>query len=129
MGSRTLGHRTGSSSSRRFGLAFNAAYTWNHTIDSRLAVANIWSALEALFGIQTDRPVTDRLVARIAAWGCGPPKADIRELYDHRCDAVHGRQMQDAEIIDVIRQSANLLRRSLILCIEREQKTLPDWRT
>lgn len=111
----------------RFGLAFNVAYTWNHTNDPRLAVASIWSGLEALFGIQTDRPVTQRLIERIAAWLAGVSEQDIRDLYNHRCDAVHGRSMEEPEIIDVIRRSADLLRRSLVRCIERDETTLPDW--
>lgn len=115
------------SESRRFGLAFNLAYTWNHTSNSRIAVANIWSGLEALFGVQTDRPVSQMLVERIAAWLNGVSESEIGDLYNHRCDAVHGRLMQEDEIIDVIRKSADLLRRSLVQCIERDEKTLPDW--
>jgi hypothetical protein len=117
------------SESRRFGLAFNIAYTWNHTSDPRLAVANIWSGLDALFGIRTDRPVTQRLVARIASWLGDSRQDDIRELYNHRCDAVHGRWMDEAEIFKVIRQSQSLLRRSLIRAIERGERTRPDWGT
>jgi hypothetical protein len=115
------------SSSRRFGLAFNVSYTWNHTKDIRLAIANIWSGLEALFGIQTDRPVTQRLVERITAWLPGISEDDVRALYNHRCDAVHGRWMRDEELADVIKQSAQLLQQALVRCVEREEKTLPDW--
>jgi len=115
------------SNSRRFGLAFNIAYTWNHTTDPRCAMANVWSGLEALFGIQTDRPATHRLVTRIAAWLNTESERDIRDLYSHRCDAVHGRWMNDDAIIDVTRKSVDLLCRSLIRCIETEERTLPDW--
>jgi hypothetical protein len=115
------------SSSRRFGLAFNVSYTWNHTKDSRLAIANIWSGLEALFGIQTDRPVTERLVKRITSWLVGTSEHEVRTLYNHRCDAVHGRWMRDEELGNVIKQSSDLLQRSLVRSIEREEKTLPDW--
>ena len=41
--------------SRRFGLAFNIAYTWNLTDDPRVAIANAWFGLEAMFGDQADR--------------------------------------------------------------------------
>lgn len=114
------------SNSLRFGLAFNIAYTWNHTKDSRLAIASIWSGLEALFGVQTDRPVTQRLVERIAAW-LDISEHSVYSLYNHRCDAVHGRSLQEDEILDVIRKSADLLRQTLIRCIETNKTTLPDW--
>ena len=117
------------SSSQRFSLGFNISYTWNHTKDPRLAIAKIWSGMEALFGVQTDRPVTQRLVQRIAAWVPGTSEEDVRALYSHRCDAVHGRLMLQDQLADIITQSSGLLRSSLILSIERGQKTLPDWDT
>lgn len=70
-----LGHE---SVSRRFDLAFNLAYTWNHTSDARVAIANLWCALEALFGCEDDRPVTQKLVQRIVDWLPGTSTEDIR---------------------------------------------------
>ncbi len=66
--------------SRRFDLAFNLAYTWNHTSDARVAIANLWCALEALFGCADDRPVTQRLIQRIADWLPDGSTEDIRGL-------------------------------------------------
>ncbi len=115
------------SNSRRFGLAFNIAYTWNHTADARIAIGNLWCGLDALFGVQTDRPATKRLVERLASWLPGTDEQVIYKLYDHRCDAVHGRWMSNEELGSVLQETLSLLRRSLIRCIEGDIKTLPDW--
>ena len=115
------------SSSRRFGLAFNIAYTWNHTQEVRIAIGNLWCGLDALFGLQTDRPVTQKLVERIAAWLSDSSEEQIHDLYDHRCDAIHGRWMKDDELGMVLRGTKSLLFRSLVRCIEEGAITLPDW--
>lgn len=113
--------------SRRFGLAFNIAYTWNQTTDLRVALASLWCGLEALFGIQNDRPVTDKLVERIAGWLPSVAKSDVRALYDLRCDAVHGRQIDIAKMNRALVHTDTLLRRVLIRCIETNSVPLPDW--
>lgn len=113
--------------SRRFGLAFNIAYTWNHTADPRLALANVWSALEAMFGDQNDSGVTKSLARRIESWMPGASSEDVRLLYKHRCDAVHGRWIEIQDIKDPLQQSIRLLRGSLIKCIETSAVPLPDW--
>lgn len=113
--------------SARFGLAFNVYYTWNHTSDSRVALANLWIGLEALFGKQTDRRVTDALCGRIAAW-IGIDKKTIADLYRRRCDAVHGRPVDARSMPQSIRDTESLLRRSLVNSIETNQRTLENWR-
>jgi len=113
--------------SRRFGLAFSIAYTWNHTQDLRVALANLWFGLDALFGKSNDRPVTAMLVGRISEWLGDTPEKDVLRLYNLRCDAVHGRWLEQAELEPAVRDSASLLARSLTKCIETRTATLPDW--
>lgn len=114
--------------SLRFGLAFNIMYTWNHTNDIRVALMNIWSGLEALFGDRRDKGhFTDRLAERIANWVHSPTKSEVRKLYNSRCDAVHGRRMNEDGMGKSILKSEILLRTSIIKCIETNTKTLPDW--
>lgn len=117
----------GRSVSRRFDLAFNLAYTWNHTSDARVAIVNLWCALEALFGCKEDRPVTQRLVRRIADWLPGSSAEDIKRLYDHRCDAVHGRFLDQESFEYTLGRSLSCLRASITKCIEEEKLPLPDW--
>ncbi len=114
--------------SRRFGLAFNNMYTWNHTTDLRIALANIWIGLEALFGKREDKNATQGLAERISDWIPSRRDIDIFELYSQRCDAVHGRYLDDEEINHAIKKSETLLKLSIIKCIETGTKTLPDWK-
>lgn len=113
--------------SRRFGLAFNMSYTWNHTFDKRIAVANLWCALEALFGDRNDRRVKAALVDRMCSWLSDADPEEIGGLYEYRCDAVHGRLLDDVSVGTALNATALMLRRSLVACIERCATPLPDW--
>lgn len=115
------------STSRRFGLAYNIAYSWNHTQEPRIAIGNLWCGLDALFGVKTDRPVTQKLVERIAAWVPGVSEVQVTDLYNHRCDAIHGRIMQDNQLGIALNDTVSLLFLSLTRCVEEGLPTLPDW--
>lgn len=113
--------------SRRFGLAFNIAYTWNYTDNLRIAFSSLWCALDALFGCRTDRPVTERLIRRICDWLPEYGETYIKNLYNLRSDAVHGRYFDEKDIYNAINETNKILREALIKCIETNTKTLPDW--
>lgn len=114
--------------SRRFALAFELYHGWNHTGDYRTAMTHAWSALEALFGKRDDKKVTASLCARIAAWLPGTDDADVRALYDRRCDIVHGRPLTANDAMPHVYASADLLRRSLVRAIDTATPTLDDWK-
>jgi hypothetical protein len=113
--------------SRRFGLAFSLAYTWNHTTDFRIGLFNLWGGLEALFADKGDRPVTRKVVDRIRVWLSSLLPADVEQSYNLRCDAVHGRPLDDSELMEIASWTDEILRQSLIRCIERSEVPLPDW--
>lgn len=115
------------SKSRRFGLAFNLAYMWNQTKDERMALANLWCGLEALFGCQSDIRVKEMLVNRISNWLPSLSKTYVRELYKIRCDAVHGRFLDNKGVGTAIRDTEAILRDAVVTCIERTSVPLPDW--
>ncbi len=112
--------------SRRFGLAFNMAYTWNHTSDIRVGLANLWFGIEALFGCQRDRRVTQGLVERIVNWVPIFSRKTVRALYKERCNAVHGRMLTNLSQ-KAVADSAELLREAIIVCIESSSAPLRDW--
>jgi hypothetical protein len=114
-------------SSRRFGLAFNIAYTWNQTSDLRIALANVWCGIEALFGDKSDRPVTRSMVERITGWIPSLSFDEVQDSYNHRCDAVHGRWVEQ-EILDSVYKADSILREALVTCIDKNSVPLPDWR-
>lgn len=114
--------------SRRFGLAFNLAYSFNHTADARVAIASVWAGLDALFGQRADRPVAAALARRAADWLGDVTPRTIMNLYTLRCDAVHGRWLaSDAGVMHALRSSVSLLRRALVKAVETERATLADW--
>lgn len=117
----------GTQVSRRFGLAFNLAYTWNLTDDYRVALTLLWAGLEALFGDQNDSPVTARLAARIAAWCPSVSDTQVRRLYSTRCDAVHGRHLSPQAAQHAMTETERLLRQALVHAIEQNRVPLPDW--
>ncbi len=112
--------------SRRFGLATNISYTWNHTNEPRIALANLWCGIEALFADKTDRPVTRRVVERVCSWLPALVANDVEDSYNRRCDAVHGRCVGD-EITEAVCFADNILRAALVRCIDSNSVPLPDW--
>ncbi len=114
------------STSQRFGLAFSLAYTCNHAADLRIVMANIWCALDALFG-KNERKLSVRLCERIAAFLPQITYPEIRQLYDLRCDAVHGRPLESSLLSAGLHESYALLRGTLIRAIETGTTTLTDW--
>ncbi len=113
--------------SRRFALAYNVSYTWNHSDNPRLALANLWVGIESLFGDRADRGVRKALVERVSAWLPGIRAEDVGHLYDYRCDAVHGRWLENSDMMEPVRESWELLRSSVLQAIERRAAPLVDW--
>ncbi len=116
----------GMNRSRRFGLAFNVAYVWNQTTDMRLALANLWCGIEALFGDKRDKPVTRRVVQRICDWLPTINAEEVEASYNRRCDAVHGRWLEE-NISDATVKADEILRQALFRCIDDDALPLPDW--
>jgi hypothetical protein len=112
---------------KRFSLAYNIFYEWNHTSNPRIALANLWCGLEALYGKQNDRPVTEKLLNRLCEWIGYTDRNYVRLLYKSRCDAVHGRVLSQEELLKMIFDSEKLLKDSLIRCVEVVQQPLQDW--
>ncbi|MBF0169778.1 MAG: hypothetical protein HQK87_01590 [Nitrospinae bacterium] len=104
-------------SSGRFGLAFNLYYSWNHTQDMRIALSNLWIGLEALFGKKKDRPVKRMLVERICDWLPSEDARSIGDLYEKRCDAVHGRKMNGQEMGKILMRTHDIFRASLMCTV------------
>jgi hypothetical protein len=115
--------------SRRFTLALGIAYSWNHTKEVRVSITNIWAALEALFGDRADRYIRKSVARRIFEWTAAQDAGEIAELYNLRCDAVHGRNISEQELATALKNSVTLLDTALVKCVERNEVPLPDWRT
>jgi len=112
---------------RRFALALNMSYIWNHTDNLRIAVANLWCVIEALFGNRNDRRVKASIIQRICSWCPEANPSLVGDIYEQRCNAVHGRWLEDADAYATLVDLEALARTILVTCVQREAIPLPDW--
>ncbi len=111
------------SESQAFRLALEASIDWRYAKEPRLAVARIWTGIEALFGISSE------LVYRISSLCAslledrGPRRKArfqaVKRLYGQRSKAVHGEALNQDQLASAMNNSYALLRELLILTIER----------
>jgi hypothetical protein len=104
----------------------NVLYSWNQTTNPRIAISNIWCGLEALFGDKSDKPVTRKLVEKICSWVPSVNSDFVEQSYNRRCDAIHGRWLED-DIWPAVYEAEGLLRLSLTACVENNRAPVPDW--
>lgn len=124
--------------SKRFGIALNSFYQWNHQASMELCLSSLWLGLEALFGDKSymkrvkGSPLTysDRLAHHISSWIDSAVSADeVRRLYDTRSDVLHGRAVSVQVLHQATVHTEDLLRRALVFTIERGKPPLPDWKS
>lgn len=111
------------SASPQFHLALQTCSEWRFAKDMRSAIAQLWSGIEALFGMSSE------LVFRIALTGAGllAPRGpdrrakfqEIKSLYDLRSKAVHGSKLREEQMGQAVAGSFELLRQLLVLTIEQ----------
>jgi hypothetical protein len=109
--------------SEAFRFALESSTGWRFAKDARSAVAQLWSGIEAIFGISSE------LIYRVSLLSASllTPRGDgrklkfqeIRTLYGLRSKAVHGARLSDAKLAQAIDGSFRLLVDLLVLMIER----------
>lgn len=109
------------SESFRFALA--AAVNWQYPSEPRIAIAQLWSGIEAVFGISSELVyrislliaslLEPRGVARQARF------AQVRKLYGVRSKAVHGEEVSDEKLTKTMFESFDILSKLLLLNIEK----------
>lgn len=120
--------------SGRFTMALEEFHSWIGGRDLRQCLASIWVGLEALYGDRADfsrtsgdkRSASRKMVQRMAAFLSESPDS-AADLYDRRSEVLHGRPLAQHELVAAVLASDDLLRRSLIRCVETEALPLPDW--
>ena len=63
--------------------------TWDVSHDPRKGLFSIWACVDSLFG-KNERSSTKKMIARAAEFTCQDSE-EIKEMYDVRCDIIHGR--------------------------------------
>jgi hypothetical protein len=112
-------------SDARFRTAVDAFTTHHQQTNSRMAVALLWSGLEAIFGIQSE--LRFRLAAQIASLieQRGIKRIElhrqVKKLYDFRSKAVHGSSITDEMISEHVTAVRNIFSRILSGFIENRK--------
>lgn len=109
--------------SERFRFALTVAVDWQYSTDLRVAIAHLWSGIEAVFGISSE------LVYRIALLVASllEPRGlarqakfeQVRKLYGVRSKAVHGAELSDDKLTKAMVESFDILSKLLLLNVEK----------
>ena len=109
--------------SDRFRFALEGAMDWRYAIDLRSAIARIWSAIEALFRLNTELVYRMSLLAASLLEPRGEARktrfASVRRLYGVRSKAVHGEHILEDNLKRATRESFSLLQELILLTIEK----------
>jgi hypothetical protein len=107
--------------SEAFRLALEAATDWRFAKDGRVAVARLWSGIEAVFGITSELVYRISLLAACLLAERGDTRKakfeEVKKLYALRSKVVHGEQLTDEEVASALNDSYHLLADLLLLAI------------
>lgn len=109
--------------SEGFRLALSAAVNWQYSSDPRMAIAQLWSGIEALFGINSE--LVYRISLQVASLleerGINRKERfnEVRKLYGARSKAVHGEQLSDDKLKKAMLESFAILNKLLLVNIEK----------
>ena len=106
-----------------FRFALRGAVDWRYAIDLRSAIARIWSAIEALFGVNSELSYRMSVYAASLLEPRGEARktrfASVRRLYVLRSKAVHGEEILEDDLKSATRESFSLLQELILLTIEK----------
>jgi len=119
------------SESESFRFALAAAVNWQYSSDPRVAIAQLWSGIEAVFfGISSELVyrislliaslLEPRGVARKAKFD------KVRKLYGVRSKAVHGEELSDDKLTKAMLESFDILSGLLLLNVEKGRPFTQD---
>lgn len=122
------------SESTKFRFALEAAVDWRFAKEPRSAVARIWSGIEALFEINAELVFRLSLVSACLLTPRGEERKakfeSVKRLYGFRSKVVHGAELADEKIFEVVSDSFHLLKDLLLVSVEKgralTQKDLDD---
>ena len=102
------------SESDKFRFALEAAIEWRYTKDARVAIARLWSGIEAIFGVSSELVYRLSLLAASLLAPRGPLRKEkfesVKKLYGIRSKAVHGEPLPDNVLLQAMSDSHQLLR-------------------
>lgn len=116
-----LNYLAGKSEGFRF--ALEAAVVWQYASGPRVAIAQLWSGIEALFRINSE--LVYRISLQVASLlekrGIArKEKFDkVRKLYGVRSKAVHGDELSSEKLYKAMLESSDILNKLLLVNIEK----------
>ncbi|MGA8849724.1 MAG: hypothetical protein WB564_07895 [Dehalococcoidia bacterium] len=116
--------------SEGFRFALSAAVDWQYASDPRMAISQLWSGIEALFGISSE--VVYRISLQVASLleERGVARQDrfnqVKKLYGARSKAVHGEELSDDKLNKAMLESFDILNKLLLVNIEKGRPFTSD---
>ncbi len=118
------------SESEKFRFALEAAVDWRFAKEPRSAVARIWSGIEALCDINTELVYRLSLISASLLAPRGPERKAkfdaVKKLYGFRSKVVHGEQLEQDKIFEVVSDSFHLLKDLLMVSINKGRTLTKD---
>ena len=109
----------------KFRIALESASNWRYSHSGRLAVASIWAGIESLFSVNSE------LVFRISLYIANALETQpynrlqkfrhIKNLYSKRSKAVHGEDLSDKDLLQIIHDSFDVLKDLIVNIVENNE--------
>jgi len=116
--------------SEGFRFALSAAVNWQYASEPRMAIAELWSGIEALFRISSELVYRISLQVASLLEERGAKRKDrfnqVKKLYGVRSKAVHGEELSDAKLNKAMIESFDILNKLLLVNIEKGRQFKPD---
>lgn len=109
--------------SEAFNLALAVAVEWQYASSPRMAIAQLWSGIEALFKINQELVYRISLQVASLLEGRGDKRKErlnqVKKLYGTRSKAVHGEELSDDKLHKAMIESFDILNKLLLVNIEK----------
>lgn len=118
------------SKSEGFRFALSSAVNWQYASEPRIAIAQLWSGIEGLFGISSELVYRISLIIACLLEERGMARKDrfnqVRKLYGARSKAVHGEEIADDKLNEAMLESFDILNKLLLINIEKGRPFTSD---
>jgi len=109
--------------SEGFRFALSAAVNWQYASEPRMAIAELWSGIEALFGVSSELVYRISLQVASLLEERGAKRKDrfkqVKKLYGARSKAVHGEELSDDKLNKAMIESFDILSKLMLVNIEK----------
>lgn len=116
--------------SEAFSFTLASAVEWQYASSPRVAMAQLWSGIEALFGISSELVYRISLQVACVLEERGMARKErfdkVKKLYEVRSKAVHGEELSFGQLHEAMVESFDILNRLLLVSVERGRPFTSD---